>query len=1110
MKKRLLVLSTLLLVAAFAAVGQVVKGRITVASDNSSMPGVSIFIKGSTLGTTTDAKGDFSLNVPDVNNAVLVVSFIGYITQEIFVASRTIVDIAMTEDVKTLEEVTVTAFNIPKETKSLGYATTTIDNSQLTQTALPNFASALYGKSPGVRISSTPGGAAFGAVNINIRGVNSLTGKSQPLIVMNGVPIRDGEVSNNNYYYDNRIRGNGLLDLNPEDIESISILKGASAAALYGSDAVNGVVMVTTKTGKGTKGLGVNFSTSYAVDEVAYLPRYQNVRGNGDELLYNDAGQDAEGFIYRDLDGDGIKETRAVLGVTRNFGPKFDGKPTLSWDGVIRPYEAQKTVAGLFNPAQSKMTSLAVSYGGENNSTRFSVTRQDNEGISIGSKNEKNIINLNNSFKLGKNYSVDIAVNYINQYTHNRPYSTDRLINNFGGMMTRFDNPDWYLDKYMTSKGYKYVTGTNPSLTPGENLRYPGYRADILEYMWNVKADQADEYSNRIISSINNTWQIIDGLKLNGRFGADVTSNRSENRTRTTIPLSFGNSGGFSQELNTTTIAYTDIMLNYKRKITPDIEMTVMGGYTAYKEIFSQVNRGTNLGLSTENLFDLSASMGTPANSNSSRYFFVRDAFIGTVNANYKDFLFLEGTIRRDRTSTMNPANNSFVYPSVNASFVFSEALRLPEFVTNSKVRASWGIVGSYPDRYAANIAYSQGNLGIQELNGKPILYTTIPTSFGNDKIRPEQKYEFEIGWASKFLKSRLGLDITYYDGQIRDQILRLTTATSTGAGDVLNNVGTLRNRGLEVALSATPLLGKKYRWDVTLNIAKNENLVEKLASGSDALIHADYDGNAAVLKSVVGQPMGDIYVHPIEKHANGGLLVDPNGLYRIDGSADKMVKAGNTMPKVVGGLLNTFSYHGFTLNVVIDYRYGGAVMPTGISWLHSRGLTEESLTGMDAAHGGKTYYVDSNGDRFATNAASGPNGEKVYDNGIFLPGVKSDGEPNDHLTTNEEYYNTVYNWGGPQYNGNGRYELFVKENTYIKMRELSLSYRLPQSLASKIKAKNIEFSVFGRNLFFIYRSILDMDPEQTTAGSRWYQNVNNVGTNPATRTFGCSLRASF
>jgi TonB-linked SusC/RagA family outer membrane protein len=1088
-------------------IAQDLRGRVTTASDNSPLPGVSVLVKGTSTGSTTDADGQYTIKVSDAQNAVLTFSFIGFATQEVSVGGKTVVDVSMEEDISQLGEVVVTAFGISRETKSLGYATSTIGNKQLTQTAPPNFASALYGKAPGVRIATTPGGATS-AVNITIRGVNSITGKSQPLIVLNGIPIRDNEVNNNNFWGDQRIRGNGLLDINPDDIENISILKGASAAALYGSDAVNGVVLITTKSGKGVKGFGVDFSTSYSEDRVAYLPRYQNVRGPGYPLNYANGGQDPDMFLYHDLDGDGVKETRGVLGATVNFGPKFDGQPTLTWDGQIRPYVAQEdNYGGLFQTANNQITSLAVSHGGENANTRFSFTRQDNEGVSRGAKNEKNIVNLNTSFKLGKNYTVDAVVNYINQTTRNRPYQVDRLMNNFTGMMGRFENADWYLAKYKTSRGYRFVSGTNQSLTPDENIIYPGFKNDLMDYVWSVMEKNTEEKSDRIISSLTNTWNIINGLTLRGRLGTDLTAQRIENKNSTEIPLTFGNSGSFSMESYNNSLVYTDVMLTYTKNVTPDIEMSVMGGYSASREVGTLLTRSTEVGLSTENMFDVAASVGATS-GRSERNYLVKDAFIGTINANYKGFLFLEATGRRDRTSTMHPSNNSFFYPSVNTSFVFSEAFDLPAFLSAGKIRGSWGVVGNYPERYGANIAYDQNTLGVQAVGGQPVLYTKVPGNFGNDNIKPEQKYEFEVGLDVRFMENRVGLDVSYYNGQIRDQILPLTLPATSGATSVLTNIGTLRNKGLEVAISGTPVKTSAFTWDAILNIARNTNVVEKLASGSNELLHQDYDGNAAQLKSTVGRPMGDIYVHPIIRDDNGNPIVGTNGLYKAD--ADTMVVAGNAMPKVIGGFINTFSYKGFSLTAVMDYRYGGHVMPTGINWMLSRGLLEESLNGMDAAHGGISYYEDADGNRFRTDATQGPNGEVVYDNGIIQEGVKEEGTPNDYIVSNPEYYNVTYNWGGPQYNENGRYDLFVIENSYIKMRELAFGYRLPSAIAKKVRAKSIDVSVFGRNLFFVYRTIKDMDPEQTTAGSRWFQNVNNVGTNPSTRTFGASLRASF
>ncbi|AKD54224.1 SusC/RagA family TonB-linked outer membrane protein [Spirosoma radiotolerans] len=1110
MAKDLLRLVILLLVISTPVLAQSISGKVTGGNDGQPLPGVSIVVKGSTLGTITDADGKYTITT--AKNRTLVFSFIGYKSKEVAIDSRSTVDVTLEEDASNINEVVVTAFGIKKEERALGYATAVVNNEALVKTASPNFATALYGKAPGVTINATPGGATS-AVSISVRGLASITGNTQPLIVMDGIPIRNGEVRNNDYWGDQRIRGNGLLDLNPADIENISILKGASAAALYGSEAVNGVVLVTTKTGKGKKGLGVDFSASYSVDKIAYLPRYQNVRGPGYMLNYNNGGQDANGFIYYDTDGDGKGDTRGLLGATVNFGPKFDGQPVMAFDGVVRPYvPSGNSYADLFQNAHSANINLAVSKSSENSTLRFSYTRQDNGMISYGAKNEKNIMNLNASFNENKKLKTDLMINYVNQYTHNRPFKVDRMINNFSGMMNRFESADWYFNKYQTSQGYKYVTGTNQSLTPNENIIRNGFKTDIGDYVWSTRANTYDEYSNRIIASITQNWQITDELSLRGRVGTDFTSERMEDKQRSSTPLAFGYSGSFAMRNNLYTNVYTDILLNYTKKVNDDITVSARGGYTANKLLNTLMQRETNGGLSTENFFDMSASANTPGYNTAYNYRdrYVRDAFLGTVNFDYKNFFFIEGTIRRDRTSTLAKGNNAFVYPSVNTSLVLSDIFRLPTVIDYAKLRGSWGIVGNYPGIYSANNAYNQGSLSVQQSGGSSVLYTNISSDYGNDKIRPEQKHEFEFGFEARLFKRRLGIDLSYYNAQIVDQILPLTIAATSGAKTILANIGTLRNQGLELALNVSPLRSSDVNglnWDLTLNLAKNSNKVEKLANNSTELLHADYDGNAAQLRSVVGQPMGDIYVHGILKDASGRNVVGPNGLYQLDGV--NWIKAGNAMPKLTGGLLNSFGYKGFNLDVVVDFRYGGSIMPTGINWMTSRGLTEESLTAMDAEHGGLSYYIDANGKGVQTSASAGPAGQTVYHDGMLMNGVLPTGEANTNVISQAVYYNSTYNWGGPQY-GNARYELYVKENTYVKMREISLGYRIPASITRKIGTQNLTLSVFGRNLFFIYRTIKDLDAEQTNVGTKWSDNINNAGNNPSFRTMGVMLRASF
>lgn len=1086
---------TLLSISAFAQ--KTITG--TVMENSAPVPGVSVTVKGTTRATQTDAAGKFSISANPID--VLVFTMIGSARQEIRVGNQQTINVTLTADENQLGEVVVTSFGGTREQRALGYATTTIKADDLVRVGTPNVATALYGKSPGVRIQAGAGGATS-AVNITVRGINSITGRNQPLIIMDGVPIRNEEVRNNDYWSDQRLRGNGLLDINPEDIDNISILKGAAAAALYGSEAVNGVILITSKkASSGQKGFKVDFNSNYAMDNIAYLPRYQNVRGPGGPREVFNLGQNDQGFItYPD-------GSRGLPSTTINFGAPFDGQPIMAWDGQMRPYSAQENnYAALFNDPVNSQVNVAISNATDVSNFRFSLTRQDNEGLSLNSKNGKNMANLNASFKVSKKVRTDLMVNYINQNTGNRPVSIDRMINNFTGMMTRFDNGAWYLDRYKTSRGYRFVTGNGQSLTPNENITRNGFLADIGDYLWRVNEHRMSEVSNRVISVLTNTIDITNGLTLRARMSTDFTQRNTEDERATERPLAFGTSGYFGAMNESFGILYGDVLLTYKKALNKDFTFSAMTGYTANKENGSTVSMGTNGGLSTENLFDLVASSDIPTGSirRSSR---VIDAALGTVNLDYKGFWFVEGTIRRDRTSTMNPNNNAFVYPSVNTALVLSDLLKLPSFISYTKLRGSFGIVGNYPDIYSANIAYNQNTVGVQQPGGSSVLFTNIPGAFGNDGIRPEAKHEFEIGMENKFFGGRLGLEVSYYNAQIRDQILPLTLPQTSGAGSVLANIGTLRNKGLEIGLSASVLRSKTFSWDASINAARNVNVVEKLANNATELLHADYDGNAAQLRSVVGRPMGDFYARPVETNSKGEKIVQPNGLYKID--PNNWIQVGNAMPKAIGGVINNLRYKNFTLDVLADFQIGGHVMPTGINWMISRGLTEQSLQNMDTASGGISYYRDATGRGIATTGTTGPTGQKVFHDGMMMNGVNADGTPNTNVISQAFYFQRTYNWGGPQYSSS-RYELYVQENTYFKMRELSFGYSLPSRLAKRVGAANINVSAFGRNLFFLYRNIKDLDPEVLTGGSRWTQTLTSAGTNPATRTMGVILRASF
>ncbi|MCD6333240.1 MAG: SusC/RagA family TonB-linked outer membrane protein [Bacteroidales bacterium] len=1097
----LLVAGLLMFSSAFAQMR--IRGKVTDKATGNPLPAVNVYIQGTTTGTATDANGMYSISAS--RNSVLVFSSVGYAQQEITVGNTTTINVALVPSATELGEVVVTALGIKREQKALGYAISTIDSKELVKVGSTNFGSALYGKASGVRISTAPGGATS-AVAINIRGMNSINFSSQPLIIVDGIPIRNGEANNSGYWGDQRIRGNGLIDINPEDIQDLSILKGASASALYGSEAANGVVVITTKKGTRRQGLGVDVNYTYQWERPAFSPPFQNLYGPGYDLATNQTyfGADEDGWVYEDLDGDGTPETpRPIYRSYAQFGPAFDGRQVIGWDNKMHPYVAQPdNWNNLFRTGMNSIANVAVNKAGDFGSFRFSFTRNDYKGVQRGGDHNKNNFNVNTTLKLAKNLEVDLGVNYINQYTLNRPYKISRITNNYGGFLSRFDDAQWYLDNYQTSKGYRFRTANQPSATPDENLQYNMRATDLLDFFWRTLAQKNEEHSDRLISNMTMRWTILPGLTMRGRIANDFTDMTIEQRSPNTVPLAIGNSGGFSMSQSKYAITYGDVLFSYNKKLTDDIGLIVNAGYQARRETYKYNSAGTNGGLSTENWFHLNASVKTK-NGNASYTEFLKYAFLGTASLSYKDYLFFEFTGRRESSSTLPPASNTFFYPSVNASFLFSDALNLPEAINYGKLRVAWGIVGNAPPLYAANNAFSQG-----AVNG--IVYNSVSSSYGNDGIRPEKKKEFETGLEMKFFGNRLGFEANYYNNRIVDQILWLSVPKTVGASRMLTNIGELKNLGFEGSLYGTPFEGKDFRWDLRGNFAINRNQVVSLMEGVDQLVHSNIDAGAAKIVSEPGKPMGEIIAYLPMKNDNGDYIVDDNdGLYQIDFS--EMKKVGNAMPKLVGGFGSYAEYKHFFVDFTIDYSWGGDIVSLSSQYMKGAGMFEETLQYRDAEHGGLSYYIDADGKKVQFDGDAGPGGEKVFHDGLILPGVKSDGSANDIIVSAADYYLNTFTWGANPAWGipYSRYDDAVRKNHYVKFRELSVGYNLPKSLAQKFKCNNIRLALVGSNLFYLYRTFKDFDAE-TNIGTNWVNAAIVGGSTSASRSLGFSIRASF
>ena len=1104
--RKVLLLTVMCIALLGSAMAQhLVSGTVVAESDGLGIPGASVSEKGTKNATITDQNGKFSLKVTS-GNSTLVFTFIGMVTIEESVNNRTSLNVKLAPNEISLKEFVITGMGIKREQKALGYSISTIKAKDLVKVGATNFGSALYGKASGVRIQSAPGGATS-AVNINIRGTNSINFNSQPLIIVDGIPIRNGQANNQGYWDDQRIRGNGLIDINPEDIEDLSILKGAAASALYGSEAANGVVLITTKKGSKREGLGIDAGYNYLVETPAFLPPFQNEYGPGYDAVTNrDAfGADQDGWLYEDLNGDGTKETpRPIYRAYANFGPKFDGRQVIAWDGKMHPYVAQPdNYKNLYRAGLNSQANIAISQSTEKGSYRFSYTRTDYQGVQRGTDHNKNNFNFTGSLNIAPKFKLDLGANFINQYTLNRPYKISRITNNFGGFLSRFDDASWYLNNYKTSKGYYFRTGTEASATPAENINYRPRATDLLDYFWRILSEKSEEYQNRLITNATATWSIMDGLVLRGKVGNDFTSVYTENRSPNQYPISLGNSGSFGQYSDIYSNLYGDVLLSYNKTINTDYTVLVNAGYTARKESFRSTGVSTNGGLSTENWYSLNASVNSNRNASGSYTELLKYAYFGTANFSYKSFAFVEFTGRFESSSTLPPKSNTFFYPSVSTSFIFSDAFHLESFMDYGKLRVGYGIVGNSPDLYAANNAYNQNTVN-------NIVYNSLSSDYGNDKIRPEEKHEFEVGLEMKFLKNRLGIEATYYNNKIVDQILWLDVPKTTGAGRMLTNVGELSNKGFEASINYSPIKTKDLIWDIRTNFAINRNKVNKLMPGVDRLVHRDIDAGAAQIISEPGKPMGDIYAYIPKTDSKGNQIIDAtDGLAVIDFS--EMKKVGNAMPKVVGGFGSYLEYKNVFVDFTIDYKYGGDVVSLAGQYMKGAGMFEETLKYRDKEHGGVSYYVNGTGAKVKFDGSQGPGGEKVFNDGVILPGVNPDGKENQTIATAADYYLNTFTWGANPAWGipYSRYDDAVKKNDYIKFRELSVGYNIPKAIAQKFKCNNVRVALVASNLFYIYRTLKEFDSE-TTLGTNWVNAAIIDGSTAANRSMGFSIRASF
>jgi len=1020
MKKRLLKLVLLLLLASGTAYAQTVTGTVTSAADGGAVPGVSVLIKGTTTGTATDADGGFTLAVSDPANSVLVISFIGFATQEVALQGRTSIDVVLQEDVSQLDEVVVTALGITRDKKELGYSVQNVQGDKLTEARDVNVANALAGKVAGVQIKQNGTGVG-GSTRITIRGNNTIAGSNQPLIVVDGVPMSNFASSPDDYWGNSQIdKGSGLGDISPDDVANISVLKGPAASALYGSRAANGVILVTTKTGK--NGGGLSFSSNFTFDNPMMTPKFQNKYGQGVAGTFNN-------------------------NVVGSWGPEMDGSTQAMALGNL-PYSARDNdlYKDFLRTGTTWTNSVEFTKSTEELTLLAGVTRLDNKAVVPNSGLERTSVNLRATAKINKWVSVDGKINYINQEAKNR-ISIARDPNNiFMDNLYRprsvafsdydaFKANDW---KRADGKPAAYVTDHNAA---PDNVYWSAYR--------NQNSDERDRY----IGFLAVDFTITDWLSLKLRSGMDNYTTISDLIRATGNPY-WEAGGSYRVQTERYKESNSDFLLTAKKAFNK-IGVTATVGGNRMKQSAS-LNNEFSGELEIPDFYSISA--GKEHRADFYRSGKEINSLYGAISLSYAGQLYLDVTGRNDWSSTLPEANNSYFYPSVGASWVFTETLKDLGPVSFGKLRASWAQVGNDTDPYRLVNTYSlnynikDGTMGVTRDNWR-----------ANPNLKNETIQSIETGLELLF-GDRIGVDIAWYKTNAFDQILRISIPPATGYSFDLINAGNIQNSGVELALNTVPVKAGDFTWESSINWSMNKNKVIELREG---LTRQDLSLGALPISIVaqVGGSYGDIYGTAYLRDEDGNKIIDVNGIPVV---APDRKKLGNAMPKGMLGWSNSLNYKSLSLGFLIDMTYGGSIFMGSINMGTSNGTL--ALT------------------------------EGHREGGLVVDGVsQADGSINDVEVTSEQYWKGI----------SGINEAFVYDATNIRFRELTLSYNLPKSLLSKTPLKSVKAGIAARNLFMIYSTTEGFDPEAGYSSASSAVGAEYASM-PTMRSIGFNVKVGF
>ena len=903
--------------------GTVVIGKVTDATTNEVIIGATVKIKGTTTAVSTNVNGEYGITANP--GATLVFSFIGYKNQEVIVANQTVINIKLAVSAEQLKDVVVTALGIKKERRALGYSVTEVKGSSLTEARDNNFVNGLEGKVAGVNVSNVATGPG-GSANVVIRGISDITGSNQPLYVIDGVPMQNytSVQTDQNGYGGRGDSGDGTININPDDIETISVLKGAAASALYGYRGSKGVILITTKSGKNAKGTGVELNSNFVLTNVIDNTDWQQVYGQG-----------ANG--QKPLNGTSAFE----VGLSA-WGAKLDGSNVPQFDGVSRPYkEVASGNMGRFYKNGTNITNT-VSFSknlGDDGSLRFSASDLHDNNIIPNAGYKQQSFSLSTNYKLNKHMDLQLKAQYINAFTHNRPEVSDAPGNmNFA---TIFLPPNVNITSL--APGYK-ADGTENQFLDDPYTTNPYFAA--YKFINNTSR-------NRFIGSGDLKYTFDNGLYLELRAGEDYFADR--NTIVTPNGAAYMPEGYMIEENQKSTELNIDAIIGKEFKVTKDFNITGLLGANSRKAVIDQIDaQGDNFATpflyTIGNLLYPQEFTTNPVTVNKSIY--------GTLDFSYKNFLYLTATGRNDWYSTLAPGKTNYFYPSLSGSFVFSELVHLPG-LDLGKLRVGYANVGGEADSpYQTLLGYNNvGNLG-----GHPIGNISNGTTVPNALLEPSSAKELEIGTELTFADDRLHFDIAYYNKKESREVIPATISGASGYDKVILNSGEIQNKGVEFLVSGSPIKTKDFTWTETLNLSYNNNKVLALVpglgnipTGSSSRAGEDEDVSVAYIAQTIGKSAYQIYIADPVRDSNGKIVIDPTTGAPEQGT--NFVNAGSAVDPWTTGVTTEFKYKHFNLSFLIDGKFGGKIF-SGTNWYgYNDGLSKETLIGRNKLYGTQDLY---------------------------------------------------------------------------------------------------------------------------------------------------------